>query len=447
MHPVDQHTLLELQIIAENNRSVSILNFFDQTKTPGGRDYLKAMLSKPKSTLSELLSLQKLLKTIQMKPDIWQISIPRAYIMAVESYYELSVAHSMSNDVFRHWFDTFIYFLRSPAEYYRIQSGLFATFRFLKAIQNTLVALQDEDIPEEITNEVTSMRKFILFGTIKSFLNQNEDRLSNRAVFRMDYYFRISHKKELRQLLDIFYRFDAYSAIIKTATQYSLTFPRFDKNINEFNAAAIWHPLIPNAVPNSFVLSNERAVCILTGANTSGKTTFLKACGIAIYLAHLGCPVPAREMSLPFFNRLYTSIHLSDDLAAGYSHFYNEMMRIKSIAESLHAGDKCFIIIDELFRGTNHDDALHCSKTVVDGFSRSNDSLFLVSTHLMELVNHYQASAQIAFHCFRTRISGSQFENSFQIEPGVSSEKVGRLIMDQTGITALLENAKRLPND
>jgi DNA mismatch repair protein MutS len=215
MHPVDQHTLLELQIIAENNRSVSILNFFDQTKTPGGRDYLKAMLSKPKSTLSELLSLQKLLKTIQKKPGIWQIFIPRAYIMAVESYYELSVAHSMSNDVFRHWFDTFIYFLRSPAEYYRIQSGLFATFRFLKAIQNTLTALQDENIPDEIANEVTFMRKFILFGTIKSFLNQNEDRLSNRAVFRMDYYFRISHKKELRQLLDIFYRFDAYSAIIK----------------------------------------------------------------------------------------------------------------------------------------------------------------------------------------------------------------------------------------
>jgi hypothetical protein len=65
----------------------------------------------------------------------------------------------------------------------------------------------------------------------------------------------------------------------------------------------------------------------------------------------------------------------------------------------------------------------------------------------MELVNHYQASSQIAFHCFRTRIIGSQFENSFQIEPGVSSEKVGRLIMDQTGIASLLENAKRLPND
>ncbi len=142
-------------------------------------------------------------------------------------------------------------------------------------------------------------------------------------------------------------------------------------------------------------------------------------------------------------DRLFTSIHLSDDLDQGFSHFYNEMMRIKQISEALSAGEKCFVIVDELFRGTNQEDALHCSKTVLDGFANFNGSCFLVSTHLHELITHYTDHPRLSFRCFRTRITGNQFENTFKIEEGAAFEKVGRLIMEQTGVTALLHNAKR----
>lgn len=52
-------------------------------------------------------------------------------------------------------------------------------------------------------------------------------------------------------------------------------------------------------------------------------------------------------------------------------------------------------------------------------------------------------SSKNRFKCFCTRITDNKFQNTFKIEEGAAFEKVGRLIMDKTGVTALLQNAKR----
>lgn len=438
MQPVDRHTLHELQLLPENSRSASILAFYDHTQTLGGADYLKTLITKPRATVEEVVRFQDLLKTIAAAPQMWQVNIARAYAAAAESYYALSVAHSMSQDAVVHWFDTWWYSVHNKAEFYRIQSGVLATLRLVKAVQTTLQNIAEMVVPGEISEDIAQLRKFIFSPALTVFLKKNPEELSNRSIFYLDYHFRISHKAAFRHMLDTLYRLDACLGIVKTAHRHQLSFPVFEA---EFNVEAAWHPLINGAVANDLRLANP--VCILTGANTSGKTTFLKTCGIVIYLAHLGWPVPARSLRLPFIHRLFTSIHLSDDLDHGFSHFYNEMMRIKQISEALRAGERCFVIVDELFRGTNQEDALHCSKMVLDGFANFEGSSFLVSTHLHELIAHYDSHPRLSFRCFRTRITGHQFENTFKIEEGAAFEKVGRLIMDQTGVTALLLNARR----
>lgn len=439
MQPVDRHTLHELQLLPENSRAASILSFYDHTQTLGGADYLKSIIAKPKATPEDAIRFQDLLKTIAAGPDAWRINIARAYAAATESYFALSVAHSMSQDVVMHWLDTWWYSVRNKAEYYRVQSGVLATMRLVRAIQATLSGLSEATIPEEIEEDITKVRKFIFSPALSMFLKKEDSKLSNTSIFYLDYHFRVSHKDAFRQMLDTLYKLDACLSIVKTAHRHQLAFPDFDTQ--NLHAGAAWHPLITGAVAND--LNLDHPVCILTGANTSGKTTFLKTCGILVYLAHLGWPVPAKSLHLPFIDRLFTSIHLSDDLDQGFSHFYSEMMRIKQISEALSNGEKCFVIVDELFRGTNQEDALHCSKTVLDGFAKFSGSYFLVSTHLHELITHYTGHKRLSFRCFRTRITDNQFQNTFQIEEGAAFEKVGRLIMDQTGVTALLQNAKR----
>ncbi|CAG5071938.1 DNA mismatch repair protein MutS [Dyadobacter sp. CECT 9623] len=445
MQPVDQHTLYELQVLAERKGAFSALQFFDKTLTQGGSDYLKTLLSKPRSTLAEVQSFQQLIKTILEKPATCLIDIPRSYIMAAEGYSSLSVAHSMSQDAVMHWLDTLVYYIKSPEEFYRIQSGLMATLRMLRAMQRMLVNMQDSVIPQDAQDDVQFISKFLSTPTIRSFLKQNENDIAKTKVFSIDYYFRVSNAKALRRLLDIFYRFDAYRSIAKTTELHRLTFPDFDNATQKFAAAGIKHPLIPNGIANDIHIDLNKSVCIITGANTSGKTTFLKACGLAIYLAHLGLPVPATNITLPFFDRLFTSIHLADDLTSGYSHFYNEMMRVKSIAEALQQGDRCFVLVDEIFRGTNQEDAFHCSKTVLDGFCKYPGSYFMISTHLLELAEGYMDAEFAVNKCFKTTVLGEQFKNSFKIADGIAYERVGSLIMNAVGITSIFEKAKRLP--
>ena len=442
MQPVDDHTLQELQIVSEKYREGSILNYFDRTRSQGGRDFLKNLIKLPKQSVSEILSVQELLKALSEDVELWEISVSRAYVAASESYYASNIAHTMSQDAITHYFETLIFFFRNPAEFYLIQSGLLATIKVLVALDELLRRIDGKKIPYLLKEKFEFLTNFFDSFVIKSLLKRKDKSLSKRYVFYLDYYFRKQEIKAFRMLLDIYYSQDAYISIVKSAEKNNLCYPDFLAEEACFQSTNIWHPLIPNAIKNDFLLNMQSGICILTGANTSGKTTFLKTVGIVVYLAHLGWPVPAQKLSISFFDKLFTSIHLSDDLELGYSHFYNEIMRIKSIAETLHNGKKCFTIVDELFRGTNQEDSLHCSRTVLNGFSNFKNSTFIVSTHLMELMDGYRQNPDFCFHCFKTNIEGNDFKNTFRLETGIASEKVGRLILEKVGIPDLLNSRK-----
>jgi DNA mismatch repair protein MutS len=438
MYPVGDHTLSELQIIAEKHNEGSIFRFFDKTISYGGRDLLKAMIRTPKTSLSETRDVQKLIRTISYNISLWQVDLSHAYIAAAENYYSSNIAHTMSQDLIQHWFQTMVFSYRNPAEFNHLQSGISATLRVLKALQTTISRLKTYDMPQEISEVFESLSLFLNTPLLRIHLRDNDLNPSRSATFHLDHYFRKQNKGALRMALDIYYKMDALQAIAKTSVEYNLCFPEFDTQQTCFAVTDVWHPLITNSTKNSFSLDKSPRISIITGANTSGKTTFLKSCGVVIYLAHLGWPVPAGYVRLPFLDHLFTSIHLTDDIDLGYSHFYNEVMRIKEIALALHRGERCFVIVDEMFRGTNPQDAVLCSETVLNGFANFKTSTFIVSTHIMELIERYLTSPLICFHCFRTKIVGSDFENTFLLEPGVASEKIGKFILDKAGIVILL---------
>ena len=438
MHLVSDHTLHELQIVSEKSMEASILSFFDRTKSYGGRDLLKRMIRNPLQNSEEILASQDLLRSVSSNLHYWEVNVSHAYIAASESYYESNIVHTMSQDVIQHWFQTMMFAYRNEAEFHLIQSGVAATIRVLSALQDTVTQLSYFGFPDSFKDDFGFLKSFLDSFTLRSYVNQQGKSLSDRSTFYLDYFFRKQHKREFRRVLDIFYTLDAITSIARTAREHTLCYPDFVSHDTCFDVTGLWHPLIANSTKNDISLNGNSGICILTGANTSGKTTFLKSYGVAVYLAHLGWPVPATSLRLSFSNRLFTSIHLSDDLTLGYSHFYNEIMRVKEIAQALYNGEKCTVLIDELFRGTNQEDALHCSQTVIDGFTNYKSSIFIVSTHLMELLEKYLSSKEVCFNCFKTKVNGGEFENTFMLEEGIASEKVGKLIMGKVGIPYLL---------
>jgi DNA mismatch repair protein MutS len=190
MQPVDRHTLHELQLLPENNRAASILAFYDRTQTLGGADYLKGIITKPKTTLDEIRRFQAVLQAMAVEPAAWQVDIARAYALAAETYYALSVAHSMSQDAVIHWLDTWWYSVRNKAEYYRVQSGVLAALRLVRAVQKTLNNLSERAIPAEIEEDLTKVRKFIFSPLLSIFLKKKDDQLSNASIFYLDYHLR-----------------------------------------------------------------------------------------------------------------------------------------------------------------------------------------------------------------------------------------------------------------
>jgi len=124
-----------------------------------------------------------------------------------------------------------------------------------------------------------------------------------------------------------------------------------DSAMPQIKFVDLYHPAIENAVGNDLNITSEKSIIFLTGSNTAGKSSFLKASALALYLAHIGFPVPTAKMSTSIFNGIVTTINLPDNIQNGQSHYYSEVKRLKETALNILGTGKLFIIFDELFGG------------------------------------------------------------------------------------------------
>jgi DNA mismatch repair protein MutS len=132
-------------------------------------------------------------------------------------------------------------------------------------------------------------------------------------------------------------------------------------------------------------------------------------------------------------------LHLKDDLASGYSHFMTEIKALKNVLESLRASKRCFAIFDELFRGTNEEDALAILRTTVRGLAKSTNGHFLMSTHLQLLKEEVEPlRGKVASYFIECNIQQGLPVFSFKLKPGWSELKIGQLLFQQEGLDKLL---------
>lgn len=171
----------------------------------------------------------------------------------------------------------------------------------------------------------------------------------------------------------------------------------------------------------------------------AGKSTFIKSVGAAVFLAHVGMGVPAQQMQLSLFDGLLSNINVVDNLVKGESYFYNEVQRIKATITKINDGRKWLILIDELFKGTNVQDAMKCSSTVIEGLLKIKNSLFILSTHLYEIGESLKQHSNIRFNYFETNVINDQLQFSYQLKEGISNDRLGYLILKTEGVVDMLQ--------
>jgi DNA mismatch repair protein MutS len=146
------------------------------------------------------------------------------------------------------------------------------------------------------------------------------------------------------------------------------------------------HPIIEKInqeilyVPNDITIQREGI--LLYGLNGGGKSSLLKAVGLAVVMAQMGCFVPAERMVYYPFKTLYTRILGNDNIFRGLSSFALEMTELRSILRD--SNKNSLILGDEICRGTEIYSALSIVSSAVSILCKRRTN-FLFATHLHKL--------------------------------------------------------------
>lgn len=241
---------------------------------------------------------------------------------------------------------------------------------------------------------------------------------------------------QLAQFWNRWFLFEAYLSISQSVIKHNFIFPEFDDSA--FSIEELYHPFLKNPVKNNIAATKN--VILLTGPNMSGKSTLLKAVSICVYLGHTGFAVPASKATMPYFNTISVAINLTDSIVTGYSHFMSEIMTLKNVVSEAKNEAKCFAVFDELFRGTNIEDALEISTATIKGLSHFPNSLFFISTHLHQLKEIEEVKTnKVSTWYIDTELKNNVPAFTYKLKEGWSDLKLGRVLFEKEGLNRMLE--------
>jgi DNA mismatch repair protein MutS len=148
------------------------------------------------------------------------------------------------------------------------------------------------------------------------------------------------------------------------------------------------HPVVERHLDQPFVandlaLREGRRMLVITGPNMGGKSTYMRQAALIVVLAGMGSYVPARRAVIGPFDRIFTRIGASDDLAGGRSTFMVEMTEAAVILNNATASS--LILMDEIGRGTSTYDGLSLAWACASHIARRVGAFTLFATHYFEL--------------------------------------------------------------
>lgn len=185
------------------------------------------------------------------------------------------------------------------------------------------------------------------------------------------------------------------------------------------------------AVRNSLRLGGAVRTWVITGSNMSGKSTFLRMCGVNVLLAQIGAPVAARRMVFQPM-RLITDLRSRDSLERGESYFLSEVRHLKRMIDP-DGDDRApvFGLIDEPLRGTNSREKLAASLAVVEHLVAAPHH-YLVATH-DEQVTGLADRCGAANHHFREDLQGGALVFDNVLRPGPATTRNALRVLRQEG--------------
>ena len=434
---IDKTTLADLAIF-DREEEFSVFNKINFTVTSRGKEQLRKNIFTPLANVEAIKNVQQTLLFIIKNKEHWPTIISNGTLMVVERFYETNVDLIPAKPTA---LDAFSYKILHSHDFSLVKYSMRHCFDFIKGMKKAVTFFLKVETPVPLKKQLEEAQK-MLDKTALTIIAENKmaSDLSPAQMLQLAHFLKYKYKNNMLDLLTIFGRLDAWYGMGEAIQKHKLSMPNFvQTDLPNIAANGLYHLMLENPVSYDITLNEATNFLFLTGANMAGKSTFIKACGTAVYLAHTGMGVPAKNMQLSFFDGILSNINVIDNIAKGESYFFNEVQRIKATVQKVSDGKKWLILIDELFKGTNVQDAMKCSSTVIEGLLKIKNSIFILSTHLYEIGEDLKRYPNITFNYFETAVEDDQLSFSYQLKPGISNDRLGYLILKKEGVVKMLE--------
>lgn len=428
---LDNETISDLEIFSSKSGE-DLFSFFNTARTLGGRSVLREMMQKPSCDLTELTERIELMRFFNAN-DI-QLDITHHQVDFIEHYLNLNRRCLRDNPIdalYQHIYNK----IDIQASYYTIKTGISHLLHILGVV-HSLFNNPDTVSPKRLNQ---NRRPAILDDDFLRKILSGKDNLNCFQINSLDIFFRKKRIKEVKDLLKFIYEMDVFEAVAAVLKKDGWSLPMFTAGFKGISVVDVFHPNIIAPISNDISVSDQ--LVFLTGPNMAGKSSFLKAMSLAVYLSHLGFPVPAKRMESQIFDGLITTINLADNIRDGLSHYYSEIRRIKDITSAILDKKQLFIVIDELFRGTNPQDAFDGSLLIIRSFSMISNCLFFVSSHHTHLADELNDNDKVLFKCFEAEADDHKEGFSFKLKSGISHQRLGMSILQSEGLLEMLSRA------
>lgn len=373
----------------------------------------------------------------------WSITTVSLLLLITFSLLDISIKIILiifMNIIFINGTLSVLFFYRSGKIMNRINSLVTYTLQYFPIVElctkNRFNSEILNDIQAEFKEQKKSIAKLYSMNELLKFRNNSILWIFVNCLAILDIYttlkFSLWEKRHLSQLPKLLNEIGKLDALV-SLSNYNFNSletinPQFIcKGIEMQN---IYHPFIVDGdVVGNDYCQDENSISIVTGANMSGKSTFLRTIALNLVLANAGCKVFAKRF---FFNpqiKLFTSMRTQDNIAIGKSYFNAEIDRLAQAIDYSSSNSPTLLILDEVLKGTNSEDKLQGTLELLDYFSKRN-YMAMVATHdigVTSLENKY-GDLKFKNYCFEIELS-DPITYSYKINRGICKNRNASYIL------------------
>jgi len=229
-------------------------------------------------------------------------------------------------------------------------------------------------------------------------ISKLENKIRQNLVKRL-----IPFAAHLEQNLFMIAKLDLLLAKVHLALEWNCCKP--EVSLNQTNYVGLFHPVVShrlkkeNAQFQPIDIELKQEPCLITGANMTGKSIFLKSIAFSQWMFQFGFYLPAQKASVVPVEKIQFVDGDSDTEQTGLSSFVNEIFQIHHTLQEVKKDKKMLVLVDEFARTTNPKEGSALVTAFLE-MMKNTKSICLVTTHYSNVAGDFR----------RLRVKGIQWD-------------------------------------